>query len=149
VNEFVTGLDGNTGGNAAYVHRVDLRDGSFTQFWDLGGYDSGFHDAGQWYQPAASRLGAYYLKSLFAEQNQFSGASDVPGSIAFISLDGADRRVLAHGYAAKTSTGMRYPQDYPFATLSFDGKLVMWHSTMNMQDGRSDVFIAEVPLRSE
>ncbi|MGH9867391.1 MAG: hypothetical protein ACREAA_04395 [Candidatus Polarisedimenticolia bacterium] len=56
-------------------------------------------------------------------------------------LNGSDRRLLAHNYS--------WAFDYletPWATTSPDGKLVVFQSNMGRRGGRTDVFVAEVPL---
>ncbi len=53
-------------------------------------------------------------------------------------------RLLAHHYSAEDKTDY-YTQ--PHATISPDGKVVMWGSEMNVVTGRVDVFIALTPTR--
>ena len=67
----------------------------------------------------------------------------VHDGIAFIRADGSDVRLLAHHYSHRPSNYW----DIPRATVSADGKLVVFSSNQNATGGRSDVFVAEVPLR--
>ncbi len=53
-------------------------------------------------------------------------------------------RLLAHHYSAGNKNDY-YTQ--PHATMSPDGKVVMWSSTMNVEGGRLDVSIALTPTR--
>ena len=64
-------------------------------------------------------------------------------ALAFVRLDGSDMRLLVHHYSEGTNDYWEIPR----ATISADGKLVMFDSNMNDTDGRVDVFVAEVPIR--
>lgn len=63
-------------------------------------------------------------------------------AIAFVRLDGSETRLLAHHYSVNPGYDAS-----PKATLSPDGKLVMFTSNMNDSDARNDVFVVEVPLQ--
>lgn len=63
-------------------------------------------------------------------------------AIAFMRLDGSDVRLLAHHYSVNPVYDAA-----PKATVSPDGKIVMFSSNMNDSNGRHDVFVIEVPLR--
>lgn len=68
----------------------------------------------------------------------------VHDAIALLRLDGTEARLLAHHYSLDAE---RQYQAMPKATISPDGKLVIFSSNMNDRDGRVDVFAVELPVR--
>jgi hypothetical protein len=68
----------------------------------------------------------------------------VHDAVALLRLDGSDARLVCHHYSLDAEE--RY-EAMPKATISPDGKLVMFSSNMNDSDGRIDVFAAEVPVQ--
>ena len=63
-------------------------------------------------------------------------------AVGFFRLDGSELKILAHHYELGT--------DYwktPRATISADGKIVLFDSNMNNNGGRGDVFLVEVPIK--
>lgn len=101
------------------------------------------HRAGQWVVGNGDGLNQWLLHSHFTDNPDWS--SDVPGSVAiyFHQLDGSLPRILAHHYS--------WPDgDYrlqPHATISPDGTVVMWGSSMGVRGGRGDTFLALVRTR--
>ena len=53
------------------------------------------------------------------------------------------RRLIAHHYSLNAEP--QYPA-MPKATISPDGKIILFNSNMNDSDGRVDVFAVEVPV---
>ena len=68
----------------------------------------------------------------------------VHDAIALMRLDGSDARLVAHHYSLDAE---RQYDAMPKATISPDGKLIIFSSNMNDSDGRVDVFAVEIPLR--
>jgi hypothetical protein len=70
-------------------------------------------------------------------------AGAIHEAVALYRLDGSEVKILAHHY----SVGVPDYWQTPRATISPDGKLVMFDSNMNDAGGRGDVFAVEVPER--
>jgi hypothetical protein len=70
-------------------------------------------------------------------------AGAIHEAVALYRLDGSETKILAHSY----SVGVPDYWQSPRATISPDGKVVMFDSNMNNATGRGDVFVAEVPLK--
>jgi hypothetical protein len=62
--------------------------------------------------------------------------------IGFVRQDGSDVRLLAHHYSHSPN---RY-WDTPRATVSADGKVVLFSSNQNDSSGRIDLYVIEVPI---
>ncbi|HEX4468540.1 MAG TPA: Ig-like domain-containing protein [Gemmatimonadaceae bacterium] len=62
--------------------------------------------------------------------------------IGFVRQDGSDVRLLAHSYSHSPN---RY-WDAPRATVSADGKVVLFSSNQNDSSGRIDLYVVEVPI---
>lgn len=97
-----------------------------------------FHDSG---------INTLYCRALDDVNLSTSGdkvnvacANPVHNALALMKLDGSDVRLVAHHYA---QSGSYYSQ--PRACLAPNGRLVMWTSDQNDNDGRSDVFVAFLP----
>ena len=136
-----TGEDVDAGGNSD-CFRLKASDHALTEFWDMGGYASDYHDAGQWLQPEVTDTEQYFLKTMYQEDNE--ATSDLLGVLALIRLDGADIRILAHHYSQRDGLGS-YFDSYCRSTISPDGFLVMFTSDMNNVGSRGDLFVAELP----
>lgn len=65
----------------------------------------------------------------------------VHDGIAFVRLDGSEVRLLAHHYSLGGQTYFSTPR----ATISPDGRLVLFDSNMGDVDGRGDLFAVETP----
>jgi hypothetical protein len=65
-------------------------------------------------------------------------------AIALMRLDGTEIRVVAHHYSLNAEAQYHA---MPKATISPDGKLIVFSSNMNDSDGRVDVFAVEMPVR--
>lgn len=96
-------------------------------------HDGSGHRAGQWVIGNGSGTDQWYLVS------GWSGAGDVREGIAFVKLDGSAARLLCHHYSSGASYGSE-----PHATMSPDGKLVMWQSD-NDGGENTHCFVAKVP----
>jgi hypothetical protein len=68
----------------------------------------------------------------------------VHDAIALMRLDGSEARLVAHHYSLDAE---RQYQAMPKATISPDGKLIIFSSNMNDRDGRVDVFAVDVPTK--
>ncbi|TLY18844.1 MAG: hypothetical protein E6K68_10730 [Nitrospirae bacterium] len=98
-----------------------------------------YYANGSWNQHPASLDDQWVLFS--TQEGLTPGVSGylAPGGMIFVTANG-QRRLLGHPY--NTSTNYT---TYSFARLSADGRYVMFTADMN-GSGRSDVFLAEVPL---
>jgi uncharacterized protein YjdB len=67
----------------------------------------------------------------------------VHDGIGFVRVDGSEVRLLAHSYSHKPAQYW----DAPRATVSADGKIVLFSSNQNSSGTRTDLFVVEVPLR--
>jgi hypothetical protein len=65
-------------------------------------------------------------------------------AIALMRLDGTESRLVAHHYSLDAE---RQYHAMPKATISPDGKLIVFSSNMNDSDGRVDAFAVELPVR--
>ena len=79
-----------------------------------------------------------------ANRVEIKAPAEVHDAIALLRLDGSEARLAAHHYSLNCE-----PQydAMPKATISPDGKLIVFNSNMNDSDGRVDVFAVEVPVR--
>ena len=135
--------------NGTAEQRYDIVSGpqlTMTQIYANNGGDS--HHSGNWIQSDAE-LG----NNLLRQWTYVSGESG-PEYAYYNTLqwklavgiqrsDGSDQRLLLHHYDPSP-----YPNyfDLPLGKPSPDGKVVVFNSKMNQQ-GRWDLFVAEVPLR--
>ena len=101
------------------------------------------HRAGQWITDNDTGTSQWYVASHYAGST-FPGAH----AVVFVRADGSDVRFLAHHYSEGSDSYRRQPH----ATVSPDGRLVMWTSDMNNPNSgsvRVDVFLAVVPLKDK
>jgi hypothetical protein len=108
-----------------------------TQIFDGGpyGYHSAYHHSGSWDDQGVPSDQEWFLISTYIDNAGF-----LIKSVGFMRLDGSDVRFLAHTFGVGT--------DYwetPRATISVDGKLVMFDSDFGGATG-GDVYVVEVPL---
>ena len=103
-------------------------------------FDSSGHRAGQWvFNNGNGGSSQWYVTS------NFGGSAALRDAVGFVSIDPSmPVRLLAHHYTVGAKTNY-FAQ--PHATVSPDGKLVMWGSTMGVDGGRLDAFLARVPAR--
>ncbi|MBI2116975.1 MAG: hypothetical protein HYT85_18110 [candidate division NC10 bacterium] len=101
------------------------------------------HGNGNWIQhPASGDLNDQWALFLHYGSLQPTGSSWLaPGGMIFMTPNG-QRRLLGHPYNATTVYNY-----FSFAKVSPDGQYVMFTSDMD-GSGRSDVFLAEVPVQS-
>jgi len=122
---------------------------SHAQFGTLDGYAPDAHPSGMWVQTDAE-LGnnlarQWWLRTSYNWSYTATGAG-AKEAIAFLRADGSGFRLLLHHYSVVPTNGADNYWSMPRGTLSVDGKLVMFDSNMN-NSPRSDVFLAEVPVR--
>ena len=99
-----------------------------------------FYGNGSWIQHPADFNDQWAVFSTM-EGLQASGSGWlVPGGMVLMT-PGGQRRLLGHPY--NTTTNYTF---YSFVRFSPDGKYVLFTSDMN-GSGRSDVFLAELPVR--
>jgi len=142
---FSVGLDPN--GTAE--QRYDIVSGpqlTMTQIYANNGGES--HHSGNWIQSNAD------VGGILQKQWTYVTGESGPDYAYYNTLqwklaagiqrgDGSDQRLLLHHYDPTPYTYF----DTPWAKPSPDGKVVLFNSKMNQQ-GRWDLFVAEVPLRN-
>jgi len=99
-----------------------------------GGGGAFSHNNGSWIQTGPV-LDQWITGARDESVSQFNFA------VGYVRLGDGDRRILCHHYSDNSNYLGR-----PFATASPDGRVVLFDSRMNVTFGRTDVFIAEVPL---
>ena len=137
-NGFFMAVDPNQGGGNQ-LYRFEAATGFETHLGGRGDIiGSSGHFAGQWVVNNEPGLDLWMLFS------GWGGSSIVIDAIAFVPFNATSGnvRLLAHHYS---SVGEDYYAQ-PHATLSPDGKLVLFGSNMN-DSGRIDAFLAIVPAR--
>lgn len=101
-------------------------------------FASSGHRAGQWVFDNGDLDSQWYVTSNWGTGGQNHAFF---AAVGFVNTDpGQPPRLLAHHYSSVTDY---YTQ--PHATVSPDGKLVLWGSTMGVTGGRIDAFLARVP----
>ena len=113
--------------------------GAFPKSFSALGAETFFYDAPKtrvyvWLPDGESPAGGVEIKA----------PALVHDAIALLRLDGSEARLVAHHYSLDAE---RQYQAMPKATISPDGKLIIFSSNMNDRDGRVDVFAFEVPTR--
>ena len=68
----------------------------------------------------------------------------VHDGVGFLRADAGDFRLIAHHYSHIPPSLYDY-WDTPRATVSPDGRVVLFDSNMNDADGRNDLFVVEIP----
>jgi len=130
-------------GTQPTTYRYDLANGTVTTILAGNELAPAGHRAGQWVVDNGSGLFQWMLHSHFSNNPSWSDPTPGYVAIVFHRLDGSPPHILAHHYS--------WPDgDYrlqPHATISPDGKVVMWGSSMGVQGGRADTFLALVPTR--
>lgn len=122
-----------------------LSDNTYTTPAIITGYWSDTHSSGHWWD-----LPAGYEPHVLMSHDQAAARVDTPSwesTLMFVNTTTGSKRILGHHYAIKPSGipgGASTYYDESHATISTDGKLVMFSSTMN-KNIRRDVFLMEVP----
>jgi len=144
VRGFFTITDWNTGQNRTPTYRYDPATLTGSMFTDQDGYMPDVHHAGQ-YLLTDAELGGDLTKQWIMlgtyNENGFVGGV-FREAIGFLRLDGAESRLLAHHYSNLRQGYWSLPR----ATVSPDGKIVLFDSDMNGSN-RHDLFVVEVPVR--
>jgi len=126
VRQYVAGSTGQYASQLAPVtSRAAMTEGTFY-------YDGGTHKLYVWAVGGGSPAGRV--------DPRVNGA--LHDAVGFFRLDGSELRILAHHYSLGTSYWTT-----PRATISADGKIVLFDSNMNNINGRGDVFLVEVPIK--
>jgi len=134
-NGYLIGNDANTsGGPTLYYYDPVTR----TRTYIGNPLDGSGHHAAQWYHNNPAGTDYWFLVSGYGN----SSANLAKKAVGLRRLSG-EYRLLAHHYS---SADQYYSQ--PHATISPDGKLVMWGSDMNNAAGRIDTFLAIVPTKA-
>lgn len=127
VRQLVDGAPSQVARQLVRASSVDaMTEGSFY-------YDAGASRVYVWAAGGGSPTGRVELRA----------PGTVHDGIAFVRQDGSDVRLLAHHYSHSPN---RY-WDVPRATVSADGKVVLFSSNQNDSAGRIDLFLVEVPIR--
>src|SRR5207249_7975014 len=116
----------------------------------IGGFSGDHHLAGQWVFGNGTGVGQWYISDFChypaspycSSTGTEPNVAVKPGMISIVRLSPLDVRLIA----AHDSVVSNYDQ-FPKSTLSPDGKFVMWTSDMNDSRGRTDVFIAKLPVK--
>jgi hypothetical protein len=114
-----------------------------TAIQNIQGYWDDFHTCGYWWDvPDGTEP-----QSLFSNSGSGGGGttSSWKFSLVFVNCTNARKRLLGHHYSIKPSgIGLGGYYDEPHATISNDGKLVMFTSNMN-KTTRHETFVMELP----
>ncbi len=105
-----------------------------------GGY--GTNNSGNWIQDDVATQWAYISGTDTAEPWQ--NLLLVNRGIGIVRADGSDFRLLCHHYANNPTSNY---YDLVWGKPSPDGKVLIFNSNMNINGGRHDLFVVEVPLR--
>ncbi len=141
---FIHYFDYAAGGGIWPAYRI-FDDNSRTGFPAIEGYWSDTHSSGHWWDVPSGK-DPYSLQSHSGSPRSSDTASWEFGLI-FVNTRTSAKRVLGHHYSIKPSgipgAASSY-YDESHATISNDGKIVLFTSTMNRRS-RRDVFLMEVP----
>lgn len=128
--------------NLGDQRRLEPATGEIVQYYSSAQYFGGSgHRAGQWVVDNDPGERQWYVAS------HWGSGPPIPAkqAVVFVRADGSGVRLLAHHYS---KPGSQYHMQ-PHATVSADGKVVMWKSNQNADfgAGRHDVFLALTPTR--
>lgn len=141
-------FDTNTGSGSVGVTMI-AADGSNTGNNRPGWYWGQWHNGGFWFDHASGYANQYWIMSFW--RNADSGnTANMAWSMAFVKASDFSKKVVGGHYSVgdtgvgNTPGGTDKYRSQPHATVSFDGKLIMF--TSNMHDsGRLEVFLMETP----
>lgn len=133
--------DVDAGGGTQRTTKI-LDNNTNTATQTIQGYWSDSHQSGHWWDvPVGTDP-----HSLFSHDNDFGSPNEPTwhSSLMFINCNDASKRILGHHYSLMGSGIIGTYYDQTHATVSNDGKLVMYTSNMNATT-RHDVFVMEMP----
>lgn len=138
----------STAGVPGFFNYINPYNGNTrTQTAGLGGFN---HHSGNFVNDSLLP-GSSLLKQWIAG-SRYEPPGSPPGgwanhALGFVRLDGSDSRLICHSYNAGTYPATLSYGELPFAQPSPDGRIVVFNSNMEVTGVRSDVFVAEIPLR--
>jgi hypothetical protein len=142
---FIHYIDVNRGAGMLPAYRI-FESGIREELPPIQGYWSDSHSTGHWWN-VPDGLDPYALQSHSGSPRPEQDAVSWQFSLLFVNTRTSGKHVLGHHYSIKPSgipgAASAY-YDEPHATISDDGKIVVFSSTMNRRD-RRDVFLMEVP----
>lgn len=143
-------FDSASGGGALHWSMIDESGAnSGNQVPSPGWYWGQIHSSGHWQQQPAGYANQYFLLSGFRNSDGGNTAS-MAYQIAFVKCSDFSKKVVGGHYsvgdtgAGNTPGGTDKYRSQPHATISDDGKLIMFSSNM-LDSGRLEVFIMETP----